>query len=232
MDDIPVTRVEWRPSYRVVASRFPPVSVFERVADPADLEAVYQLEAMTNPRLREEAGDISLVPPGERVSGPGSTPIMAAFTHLSPEGSRFSDGSFGVYYCARAEETAIHESAYHTARFLRLSAEPPIDVEKRVYCTVLAGPLHDIRGMRANHAAWYDPASYTASQPLGVGLREAGSTGLVYDSVRHPGGECAGVFRPSALRPPARQGRHLAFRWDGERITAVLELRCAGVSLR
>jgi hypothetical protein len=52
---------------------------------------------MTNPRLREEAGNLTLVPLEDRVSGPGTTPIMAAFTHLNPEGSRFSGGSFGVY---------------------------------------------------------------------------------------------------------------------------------------
>ncbi|MBA1147082.1 RES family NAD+ phosphorylase [Ectothiorhodospiraceae bacterium WFHF3C12] len=231
MEDIPVTRIEWRPSYRVVASRFPPVGVFDRVADPADLEAVYQLEAITNPRVRQEAGDISLVPPQERVTGPGSTPIMAAFTHLNPDGSRFSDGSFGVYYCARVEETAIRESVYHTERFLGLSDEPPIDVQKRVYCVDLQAQLHDIRGLGRERPQWYDPESYAGSQPLGMALRSAGATGVVYDSVRHGGGQCAGAFRPRALIPPARQSRHLALRWDGRRITEVLELRSTGVLL-
>ena len=31
---------------------------------------------------------------------------MAAFTHLNPEGSRFSDGSYGVYYAAHTLATA------------------------------------------------------------------------------------------------------------------------------
>ena len=71
--------------------------MFEAVADPADLEAVFQIEAMTNDRLREEAGDLALVPPEDRIAGPGTSPIMAAFTHLSPEGDRFTDGSYGVF---------------------------------------------------------------------------------------------------------------------------------------
>jgi hypothetical protein len=231
IEDIPVTRVEWLPSYRLVASRFPPISVFDRVADPADLEALYRLEAMTNPRVRQEAGDISLVAPAERVTGPGCTPIMAAFTHLNPEGTRFSDGSFGVYYCARAEETAIRESAYHTARFLALSGEPPIDVQKRVYCTDLAGRFHDIREGGYVNPDWYDPDSYAASQPLGHALRAAGAFGILYGSVRHRGGECVAVFRPRALRPPARQARHLALRWDGRRIAEVFEIRGTGLRL-
>ena len=100
MADIPKTQVEWRPCFRIVPSRFPPIRLFEDVADPQDLEAVYQLEAMTNDRLREEVGDISLVAPEDRVSGPGTTPIMAAFTHLNPEGDRFTNGGYGVFYAS------------------------------------------------------------------------------------------------------------------------------------
>ena len=78
--DIPVTATHWAPCYRIIPSRFPPVGLFDKVADPADLEAVFLVEAMTNDRLRDEAGDLSLVPPEDRVAGPGTTPIMAAFT--------------------------------------------------------------------------------------------------------------------------------------------------------
>lgn len=86
MSDLPIARTEWRPCYRIVPSRFPPVGLFDAVADPDDLEAVFQIEAMTNDRLRDEVGEISLVLPEDRVSGPGTTPIMAAFTHLKPDG--------------------------------------------------------------------------------------------------------------------------------------------------
>src|SRR3546814_5612167 len=95
--DIPVAATSWTPCYRIIPSRFPPIGLFEKVADPDDLEAVFQIEAMTNDRLRDEVGVLALVPPEDRVSGPGTTPIMAAFTHLNPEGSRFTDGSFGVF---------------------------------------------------------------------------------------------------------------------------------------
>lgn len=99
--------VVWRPSHRLVSSRFPPVGLFDRIARAADLDAIFELEALTNDRLRDEAGDLSLVPRADRVAGPGTTPTMAAFTHLNPEGSRFSDGSFGAYYCARDFVTAL-----------------------------------------------------------------------------------------------------------------------------
>ena len=84
---LPVARIEWKPCWRIIPSRFPPIQLFERVTDPDDLEAVFELDALTNPRLRDEAGDIELVPPKDRISGPATTIIMAAFTHLNPNGS-------------------------------------------------------------------------------------------------------------------------------------------------
>ena len=59
-------RTQWRPSHRLVPSRFPPVGLFDRVARPEDLEAVFELEAMTNDRVRDEAGQVTLVSPQER----------------------------------------------------------------------------------------------------------------------------------------------------------------------
>ena len=38
---LPVTRIEWKPCWRIIPSRFPPVQLFERVTDPDDLEAIF-----------------------------------------------------------------------------------------------------------------------------------------------------------------------------------------------
>ena len=89
-------RIRWKPSWRLVPSRFPPVSLFDRVSNTEDMDVIQAIEGLTNDRLREELGALHLVPEKERVYGPGRTPIMAAFTHLNPEGSRFTDGSYGV----------------------------------------------------------------------------------------------------------------------------------------
>ena len=105
----PLKRIRWSHAWRIVPSRFPPVGVFDRIADPADLDALFAIEALTNPRLREQAGALRRVPAARRISGPGATPVMAAFTHLNPEGSRFSDGSWGVFYAARSVATAATE---------------------------------------------------------------------------------------------------------------------------
>lgn len=225
--DIPVTPVAWTPCYRIIPSRFPPIPLFEDVADPDDLEAVYLIEAMTNDRLREEAGELSLVPPEDRVSGPGSSPIMAAFTHLNPHGDRFTDGSYGVFYAGLTLETAIAETRYHRTRFLQATDEPAQELDMRVYAVDLDGALHDIRGLRDNHPALYHPESYAMAQAFARDLRADGSEGIVYQSVRHDGGECAAVFRPRLLSN-CRQERHLCYVWDGAAIATIYEKRLFG----
>ena len=221
---IPITPTVWRPSYRLIPSRYPTVGLYDAIADPADLEVVFAIEALTNPRIRDEIGLLQLVPPQERVSGAGSTVVMAAFTHLNPEGSRFSDGSYGVYYAAHALETAIAEVSHHRAVFLARTAEPAIDVDMRVISANLDAALHDLRELGTAGAALFDPDRYAAPQSLGRHLRNAGSWGVQFPSVRHSGGLCVGVFRPKALRS-ARSGAHIALHWDGQRITHWFEKR-------
>ena len=220
----PVSAVSWRPCYRIIPSRFPPpVGLYGRVAEAADLDAVFAVENLTNPRLRNEAGDISLVPPADRIAGEGATPIMAAFTFLNPEGSRFSDGSYGVYYAGRSLDTALAETRYHRELFLARTQEGPIELDMRCYLAHLSGELHDVRG-RADIAGLYDPDDYTAGQALGRELKGLDAWGVAYDSVRDPGGQCVGVFRPPVLSGCV-QGPHFGYLWDGTRIAGIMEKR-------
>src|SRR5690606_19315380 len=150
--------------YRLVPSHFPPIRLFEHLLDAGELDAAYALESLTNPRLRDEVGDIQLVPPEERVVGPGSTPIMAAVTHLGGV-SRFTDGSYGVYYAGLTLEVAIAETIYHRQRFLGATAEKACSITMRCYISRLAQPLPDIRG-----PAWdtlHDPDDYALAQRFG-----------------------------------------------------------------
>lgn len=92
----------------------------------------------------------------------------------------------------------------------------------RVYAVDLTAGLHDIRGHIDTHAHLYASDSYVNSQGLAAELREAGSDGILYHSVRHQGGECAAAFRPRVLAN-CRQERHLCYVWDGETIGTVYE---------
>jgi hypothetical protein len=216
--------VRFSPCQRIVASRLPTIHLFERVADPADWDALYALESMTNPRIRNEIGELRLVPVADRVSGPNASIVMAPFTHLAPQGTRFTDGRFGAYYAAESIDTAIAETRFHRENFLRATSQPPIELEMRCYLADVACELHDLRTRRDELPDVYDPASYAASQKLGREIRDAGSNGIAFDSVRRDGGECVAIFRPRLVQN-VRQGVHLRYVWDGNSIADVYEIR-------
>lgn len=217
----PLAQIDWHPAYRIVPSRFPSINLFDRVASPEDFDALYALEAMTNDRIRDEVGDIELVPKAERLYGEGSGPIMAAFTHLNPLGSRFSDGSYGVFYAARDKLTAIAETQYHQANFLRATAEPPMQLQMRVYHVEVSGRLHDLRMLDRSDPI-YHPDSYAASQSVGRQLRMQGSNGISYASVRLQERECVAVFRTAAVSN-CRHASQMLYQWDGARFSDVYE---------
>ncbi|MGM0832366.1 RES family NAD+ phosphorylase [Halomonas qinghailakensis] len=222
-----LSEVIWRPSYRVIPSRFPPIDLFEGVnTSTDDWELLNELEGETSARLREEAGAIHLVRDEDRRYGQGWTPVMAAFCHFPATGSRFSDGTFGAYYCALTEATAIAETCHHAERFMRESNEPPMMLQQRVYLSDLTGELIDLRGHNTAQTLLM-PDSWEAGQRFG---REAWGNqvdGIVYPSVRDPEGECAAVLRPPVLAA-TRQGKHLGYDWDGQQIRHVYELTLLG----
>ncbi len=216
---VPVVTLDWERQYRIIPSEYPPINFFERLVEPFLMEELYYIESLTNDRLRQEAGDISLVPTEDRVSGPGSTPIMATFTHIGTS-SRFSDGSYGVYYAAKDMDTAFAESIHSRTRFLSYTKEEAGEINMRVYIGKVAKPLHDVRGN--GYENLHAPDEWAASQAFGQEMKDAGSWGIVYRSVRNPGGECIAALRPPAVTVP-RQGSHYSYIWDGSRITRVYQ---------
>jgi hypothetical protein len=213
----------WAPAYRVIPTRFPAVNLFDRVGSPEDFDALYALEALTNDRLRTETGELDLVPRDERRFGPGYGPIMAAFTHLNPQGSRFSDGSYGVFYCARSRETAIAETRYHSGLFLAATHEPPLRQQMRLYTVAAEGDVVDLRDDPALDPAVLSPSDYAAGQALGRAVRAAGAPGIAYPSVRHAGGECLAALRTSLVRA-CHHAAYLEYNWNGQTVDMVFEL--------
>jgi hypothetical protein len=210
------------PSHR----REPPAhhSPVRACGDPADWEALYKLESMTNPRIRNEVGELSLVPVADRVSGPNASVVMAPFTHLSPQGTRFTDGHFGAYYAAESIDTAIAETRFHRENFLRATTQPPMELEMRCYLADVSCELHDLRGRRnesARHLRSRELLRLAEARPQ---LRDAGSNGIAFNSVRRSGGECVAVFRPRLVQN-VRQSVHLRTPGMASPIANVYEMR-------
>jgi len=167
------------------------------------------------------------VPREERRFGPGYGPIMAALTHLNPLGSRFSDGTYGVFYCARSRATAIAETRYHTGKFLEATAEPPMRQQMRLYTVAAQGEVVDLRGDPKLDLAVLSPDDYLAGQSLGRAVREAGAPGIAYPSVRDPEGECLAAFRTTLLRD-CHHAAYLEYNWNGSSVDMVFELSQVG----
>lgn len=216
---VPACPVRWAGARRIIRSAYPPIDLFEDIADPADWPLLIAAEQKTNPRLMETIGNLDLVPPARRVSGPNASLLMAPFTHVSTDRpSRFSAGAYGVLYAARAFDTALFETIHHHARFMRRTNEAPGWTSQfRELALDINASLHDVRGGNTAFAAALDPDSYAESQPLAAALRAAGSEGLVYPSQRHASGECAGLFYPNRASNVV-QARHLDYHWDGKRV--------------
>ena len=214
------------PVYRVILSRYPQISLFERVSSPQDWGVLYAVESLTNPRLRDEVGDIRLVTPEDRVYGDGASWIMAAFTHppVDGRGGRFNR-DFGLYYGAADEAVAIAESSFHRARFLRESRIDKTTQEMRIIRAQL-GPatLHDVRHL-VGHAI-YHADDYVEAQQLGYALRDAKSYGVHYNSVRMKG-ECYGVMRARALAD-AIHWRYLRYHYEQGSMVEVESLDGSG----
>lgn len=214
--------VNWS-TFRLIPSREPPINIFDRVSSPEEFDTLYEIEAMTNDRLRAEQNLLHLIPQEEWVFGNNASYMMAPFLHPNPEGSRFSDGSFGIYYCAKSLETALEETKFHRGVFLRRTHEKAMHLEMRVITAQLKGELHDIRDKKKAPRGIYDKVSYTFGQKLGLKLKAKGSHGILFKSVRDSilkRNDCAAVFRPKNLSNP-QIGGHFIYVWNGVDIVSV-----------
>jgi hypothetical protein len=214
-----VSKVDWAGAVRIIRSLFPPIDLFEDIADPADWPLIISAEQKTNPRLMETIGNLDLVPPDRRVSGPGASFLMAPFVHVSPDRpNRFSNGTFGVLYAGNMFEVALFETVHHHAQFMSSTGERPGWTSQfREILLEVHASLHDLRDPDPAHSAAFEPDNYSAGQLLGAHLQATGAEGLVYKSVRFPDGECVGLFYPDLATNPV-QGRHLDYHWNGKSV--------------
>lgn len=217
----PTRRVIWPRSARIIRSIYPPIDLFEDIADPADWEALASAEAKFNPRIRDSIGDLAKVPVARRVTGPGASWVMAPFVHCSPlRPGRFTDGTFGLYFAGDSTEVAIAETIHHHTKTMLATNEPPGWTSQfRELIGSVDADMDDVSGM----ADLLDPDDYGPSQVFGTERRAAGSNGITWPSVRYPGGACIAAFWPDVLPIPT-QGAHFAYHWNGSMVDYVKQL--------
>ncbi|MDX1625880.1 MAG: RES family NAD+ phosphorylase, partial [Wenzhouxiangellaceae bacterium] len=181
---------------------------------------VAAIESVTNPRLEAQLGKVTHVPRKDWIFGSGASPVMAAFCHPNPSGSRFSDGRFGIYYAASSTEAAASEVAFHRTRLYRDNGIEPRTDTFRCYVGSVVRPLVDIRA-EPKPRRLHDPDSWHWSRPFGGRCRDDGEWGIHYRSVRAEDAECVALLRPPASSPVI-QGAHVEMHWTGSEVVPKL----------
>ena len=115
---------------------------------------------------------------------------MASFTHLNPRGSRFSDGSFGVYYAASELETAIAETIFHFEEFARDSGDPMRMEDMRVLVGEGVAEFEDVAALaQPRRSQILDPSSYAISQAYGDAAKQLNRLGYGLSGGGRRGGD-------------------------------------------
>lgn len=216
----PLTTLRQFDTCRLLPSRFADVedSVLAPLADSDDhLRDLFDLDNATNARLRTQNGGVGAaigIDVDELVFGvPNFRIVNAAYTYAHPEGSRFNDGQRGAWYCAFDVETALAEVAFHKAVEYAEIDRYDDSVQYQCMLADFNATFHDLRA-QPRHASCLDADSYVASQALAERLLDGGSLGVIYPSVRHPGGTNLACFRP-ALVGNVRKGAAYRLTWRG-----------------
>lgn len=211
--------------YRLINSKFPPIALFDDVASADEFDILYECQALTNPRLHTEVGNLNLLPKSEWPFGiAGCSYAVAPFTHVNPEGSRFSDGQFGMLYMADSVDTGLKEVAYHQQQYWQRVVGLAYDrlVFRCLFCEFEGGPFADLTSLPIDHPI-YASDNYRAARDFGVEQRKLGVAGIQYLSVREPDSVCWGLFTPKIITG-MKQTAHYQMIWDGTAISNISKL--------
>jgi hypothetical protein len=145
----------------------------------------------------------------------GQSHINAAFAYARPSGNRFNRGDRGAWYCAWDSLTAAQEVGFHRTRELGHVGRWQDEARYVELLADFIGDFPDLHGTGTHPALDPDPDSgYPAGQSLADDLRRQGHRGLVYPSVRQPGGRCFVSFDPGIIQN-VRPGASWRLVWNG-----------------
>jgi len=136
------------------------------------------------------------------------------------QASRFSDGTYGVWYGSDSIETTVYESAYHWYRGLLSDAgfdRMTVIAERKVYSVACNAALLDFRKAADDHPDLLHPSNYAFCQSVGARIHREGHPGLLTQSVRRPAGENMAIFNADVLSNP-RQNCQLTYRLENDQI--------------
>ena len=195
--------------YTLIPSRFPPIDLYERIAGLRS-SAVAEIEALTNPRLKERSRVLN----GVDASGLTSSHLQnwnhAPFTYLNPDGSRFFDATVPALELSDSLQTALAVSVKRREQFLAQTSEGPVNLDMRALSRIVKGRFIDL----SNEAMDLNRDECLA---LGQAVLETDADGLLFRCFDRPSAKCIAIIRGETLEK-AVQGDHFRFVWDGNSI--------------
>lgn len=209
---VPVAEIAQQRTVRLVpTAHYKPPVLRALVDSDAELDALATIEGLTSKRLARPVPTVGL-----DYDAWGRTFISAAFTYCRKGGNRFNDETTGAWYAAFDDRTALHEVAFHKTRELAFIEHFHDAVQYRALHASFIGRFHDLRNVVPPPDCLHrDPAvGYPLGQALARQLTAEGSRGLVYPSVRNPGGVCLVAFRPHVVQDVS-PGACWQLTWDG-----------------
>jgi RES domain len=230
---LPIADLAQRDTVRLVSSgRLKQPVLAPLAADDAALADLAALEGATSGRLRTQRDGLPDLSPRELVFGrPGWSFVNAAFAYTRAGGNRFNDDGRGAWYAGFDAATSLSEVAYHLGRELAAVGRFENTSDYAELLADFIGPFHDLRRAAPGRACLDpDPAiGYPAGQRFARVIRKEGSNGIVYPSVRHPGGICLVAFRPDLVQN-VRDGRLWRLAWSDSLTPAISETGPGGHS--
>jgi hypothetical protein len=186
--------------YRNIVSLRVTENLFDDLSDNSDdWQAAISLEMISSPATFSQSNSIIHRPFEE-----AEWNEAIGFPFREWTRSRFSDGSFGVWYGSDALETTIFETVHHWRfRFLEDAGflVPGVRIERRVHLVQCDSAIIDLRSAAGKYPMLVDPTDYTLTQQLGSRLHREGHPGLVTNSARCAG-EVYAILNPAILSNP------------------------------
>lgn len=136
------------------------------------------------------------------------------------QASRFSDGTYGVWYGSDSVETTVYESVYHWYKSTLCDAgfdRQVVIAERKVYRVACGAALLDFRAPSNEYSDLLHPSDYAFCQSVGARIHREGHPGLLTPSVRRPSGENVVIFNPGVLSNP-RLNCQLTYRLEDNQI--------------
>lgn len=215
---LPTVRDAFARTVRLVPSARLRGAVMAPLADnQEELELLAEIEGATSGRLVAEERGTATIPASELVHGVTHAKfINASFAYAKPRQiMRFNPSDRGAWYAALAVETCIAEVGFHLTQALAEANDFNAVVEYGEMLASMAGVFVDLRQMPGHTCLDPDPAiGYPAGNVIAAQARSADLNGIIYPSVRHPGGTCFAVLRPNVVQSVV-QGAMYRLTWAG-----------------